>query len=159
MLKLELGTNLKSWKNKKPFSFSLASFTEKSSRYQLFDNDCYYTPKIDEQELYLKTCDFLFEKYKEVYETLLLFFKKKYRATAIFLKAESLLMIKKRLLGREPNMSLIELKKRLDNATKEIKKEEKYYDYVIINRQNKINETIKKIESILKKEGYWLNKN
>jgi len=56
----------------------LASFTEKSSRYQLFDNDCYYTPKIDEQELYLKTCDFLFEKYKEVYETLLLFFKKKY---------------------------------------------------------------------------------
>ena len=68
-------------------------------------------------------------------------------------------MIKKRLLGREPNMSLIELKKRLDNATKEIKKEEKYYDYVIINRQNKINETIKKIESILKKEGYWLNKN
>ena len=88
-----------------------------------------------------------------------IFFKKKYRATAIFLKAESLLMIKKRLLGREPNMSLIELKKRLDNATKEIKKEEKYYDYVIINRQNKINETIKKIESILKKEGYWLNKN
>ena len=47
-----------------------------------------------------------------------------------------------------------ELEKRLKNAENEIKNEAKYYDYTVINKENKLDETIDKIVKILKKEGY-----
>lgn len=86
------------------------------------------------------------------------FYKKYYQAASIFIKAESLNAIKKRLLARQPDMAQVELKKRLDNADKEIKKEEKYYQYTVINKEGKLPETLKKIIKILKKEGYSLKK-
>ena len=86
------------------------------------------------------------------------FYKKHYQAVGIFLKAESLAVIKKRLLDREPNMSGAELKKRLANATREVKKEEKYYKYKVINRQGQLDKTLGKIVKILIKENYKLKK-
>lgn len=86
------------------------------------------------------------------------FYKKHYQAASIFVKPESLAAIKKRLLAREPEMAAGELKKRLANAASEIKKEEKYYAYTVINRQNRLNQTLREIAKILKKEGYRLKK-
>ena len=86
------------------------------------------------------------------------FYAKHYRATSIFIKPESIAAIKKRLLTREPNISSSEFKKRLTNAVAEIKKEEKYYAYTVINRQNQLPQTLSKIVKILKKGGYNLKK-
>jgi len=86
------------------------------------------------------------------------FYKKYYQAASIFIKAESLAAIEKRLLARQPKMTQAELQKRLNNAATEIKKEEKFYQYTVINKQGKLPETLKKITAILKKEGYPLKK-
>ncbi len=86
------------------------------------------------------------------------FYSKHYQAVSIFIKPESLAVVKKRLLTREPNISTAELKKRLINAAKEIKKEEKYYAYTVINRQNRLTNTLRELVKILKKEGYRLKK-
>ncbi len=60
----------------------LASFTEKSSRYQSFDKENYYKPKkimnSKLSELYEKTCDFILDVYSDLVPKLLEFFKKKF---------------------------------------------------------------------------------
>jgi len=60
----------------------LASYTEKSTRYQVFNRDKYYRPKkiMDSEfaNLYQKTGDFLFDTYEALYPKVLEFVKKKY---------------------------------------------------------------------------------
>ncbi len=60
----------------------LASYTEKSTRYQVFDKTKYYKPKklmdSDLGKLYEETSDFLFDSYEEMIEKILPFLKKKY---------------------------------------------------------------------------------
>jgi len=57
----------------------LASYTEKSTRYQVFDKDKYYKPELGELNwLYQETCDFLFSKYNELMPLVIGFFKKKF---------------------------------------------------------------------------------
>lgn len=82
------------------------------------------------------------------------YYKKHYKATSIFIKPESINTIKIRLLSREPNMSKEELAKRLAYAKYELEKEAPFYDYKVINKQNKLSDAIVKVEKILKKEGY-----
>ena len=82
------------------------------------------------------------------------FYKKNYSATTIFIAPESIDDIRTRLLGREPNMDPGQLESRLAYAKHEIEEELPYYDYKVINRQNKINETVDQVIDILKKEGY-----
>jgi guanylate kinase len=84
------------------------------------------------------------------------YYKNNYNAVTIFLKPESLNIIKKRLLKREPNISKEELVKRLKNAKDEIANEENYYDYSIINRDGYLKNTVKDVIKILKKEKYIL---
>jgi thymidylate synthase ThyX len=59
----------------------LASYTEKSSRYQIFDKERYYKPKkvmeSDLAELYVKTADMLFDTYNELLESMNEYMKKK----------------------------------------------------------------------------------
>ena len=82
------------------------------------------------------------------------FYKKKYGAISIFIKPESLEVIKLRLKKRNPDISEAELKQRLKNAQDEIEREEKFYKYKVFNKQDKLEEAIQEIEGILKKEGY-----
>ncbi|MBW2984513.1 FAD-dependent thymidylate synthase [Candidatus Woesearchaeota archaeon] len=60
----------------------LASFTEKSTRYQVFDRDRYYKPKKIRDSrfagLYEKTADFIFETYQKLVPKMIEFLKKKY---------------------------------------------------------------------------------
>ncbi|HOW60533.1 MAG TPA: guanylate kinase [Candidatus Moranbacteria bacterium] len=81
------------------------------------------------------------------------FFKENYRAVTIFVKPESIESLKKRLMDRDPNISQTELKKRLENAKKEIKNEERFYDYTIINKYGKLNQAVKEVIKIIKKNN------
>ncbi|OIO48307.1 MAG: hypothetical protein CO042_00115 [Parcubacteria group bacterium CG_4_9_14_0_2_um_filter_41_8] len=82
------------------------------------------------------------------------FYKKHYHAPTIFIAPESIDDIRTRLLNREPNMDSEQLASRLAYAQQEIKEESPYYDYQVINRQNKLDQTIAKVIEILKKEGF-----
>ena len=86
------------------------------------------------------------------------FYKKYFNATTIFITADSLKDIEKRLVSRDSKISKIELKKRMANAKLEIENEAYFYDYIIKNRQGKIRETINKIEKIIKNKKYKLKK-
>ena len=59
--------------------------------------------------------------------------------------------LKKRLIAREPNIEKNELQRRLQNAENEIENEEKYYDYVVVNEEGKLNQAIQDVEDIIKK--------
>jgi len=82
------------------------------------------------------------------------FYKENYGAISIFIKPESLEVIKIRLQKRNSEMTEKELKQRLKNAQDEIEREEKFYQYKVFNKQDKLDEAIGEIEEILKKEGY-----
>ena len=58
----------------------LASYTEKSTRYQQFDKTTYYKPELDEElnKLYVQTMDFIMDTYTELIPKLTEFTKKKY---------------------------------------------------------------------------------
>jgi guanylate kinase len=85
------------------------------------------------------------------------YYKKKYRATTIFLMPDSIKNLISRLTKRQPDISKEELKRRLKNAKNEIKNEKEFYDFVVVNKEGKIEETANKIIDILKKEGYAFN--
>lgn len=84
------------------------------------------------------------------------YFKDNYGAVSIFIMPDSMENIKKRLLGRQPDMSQEELEKRLINAKAEMEKNMEYYDYIVTNKQDKLDECLEEIFGILKKEDYKL---
>ncbi|KKQ27793.1 MAG: Guanylate kinase [Candidatus Magasanikbacteria bacterium GW2011_GWC2_37_14] len=84
------------------------------------------------------------------------YYKKNYEATTIFIKTESISVLEKRLKGRDPNISEVELKRRLEAAKYELDNEESFYDYVLVNKDNKLEEVLTEIVEILQKEGYIL---
>jgi guanylate kinase len=87
------------------------------------------------------------------------YYKTNFGAVTIFIKPDSLSSIKKRQLARNPEITTKELNKRLESARNEIKNEAKYYDYIIINKQGRLNDTIKQLINIIKKEKYSLKRN
>jgi guanylate kinase len=85
------------------------------------------------------------------------YYKEQFNATTIFIKAESLGTLKDRLIGRDPHISEEELTQRLKAAELELANEEAFYDYIIVNKQGKLAQTVEEIVSILQKEGYRLS--
>ncbi len=82
------------------------------------------------------------------------FYKENYGAISIFIKPESLNTIKERLQIRNSEITEKELGQRLKNAQDEIDREERFYDHIVFNKQDKLEEAIQEIEIILKKENY-----
>jgi len=64
----------------------LASYTEKSTRYQVFDKEHYYKPEnlmsSDLGKIYEETCDFLIDKYTELVQKMTAFMQSKYPKAA-----------------------------------------------------------------------------
>lgn len=83
------------------------------------------------------------------------YYKDNYNATTIFITVNSLEDLRKRHEARGADTEE-EREKRLAYAKYEMEKEGPFYDYSIINDQGKLEETIKKLEEILEKEGYIL---
>jgi guanylate kinase len=79
------------------------------------------------------------------------YFKEAYGAVTIFIKPDSMDNLKKRLLKRQPDISEDELQKRIVNSEDEIKNEEKFYEYIVINEEGKLDEAIEKTAEIIKK--------
>lgn len=84
------------------------------------------------------------------------YYKEHYGAATIFVKTESIGVLETRLKKREPNMSDEELKIRLEAAQYEIDNEEKFYDYVVVNRDGELEDTVGEVVEILKNEDYNL---
>jgi len=83
------------------------------------------------------------------------YYRDNHYATSIFLMPGSLSELEKRLLSRNPDIKKQELDKRLEYASYEICNESPFYDYIVYNKQGKLNEAIKEIEGILIKEKYF----
>ena len=84
------------------------------------------------------------------------YFKEHYNAATIFLMPESIGSLRKRQLARKTDISEDELKKRLQYARYEIKHESPFYDYIVVNKDGKLDSTLKAVERILIKEKYPL---
>jgi len=119
------------------------------------DEDVYYGTYLPELEGKLKeglnvivTPDITGTKY----------FKKNHNATTIFVLPDSMENLRKRHLKRNPSVAPEELEKRLEYAQYEIDNERRFYDYEVINEQDKLGETVDKIIEILKKENYKIEK-
>lgn len=68
----------------------------------------------------------------------------------IFIKPDSLKVLRKRFILRDPTISETEITKRINNAKKEMR-EEKYYDYTVLNPDGQINVAVTKTLRILRK--------
>ncbi len=84
------------------------------------------------------------------------YYKEHHNAVTIFIKTESIDILKDRLVKRDPSISGEELAGRLKAAKYELDNEEDFYDYVIINAEGQLENTVKEVEEILKKEEYRL---
>lgn len=84
------------------------------------------------------------------------YYKKNYNATTIFIMPESIKDLRTRIKKRDPRITNLELKKRLEHAKKEIKQEADFYDYIVINKQGELKKAIEDVKKIIKKECYKL---
>ncbi len=78
------------------------------------------------------------------------YYKKYYDAITIFIAPESLTDLRKRLLNRDPNIDKNELEKRLAGAKQEMENEADFYDYVVINKEGKLDDAIHEVLSYIK---------
>ncbi|OGG87032.1 guanylate kinase [Candidatus Roizmanbacteria bacterium RIFCSPHIGHO2_12_FULL_37_9b] len=73
----------------------------------------------------------------------------------IFLMPESKEQLKQRIKKRKGNMSKKDLELRMRDANKEMKLAGEY-DYTVVNKQGKLEETINRVVEIIKKENFLL---
>jgi len=67
----------------------------------------------------------------------------------IFIKPDSLAVIKKRLINRDPTITPVEIKKRLANAKHEMR-EAKYYDYTVVNHDGKMKQAAQEVAKLMR---------
>ncbi len=77
------------------------------------------------------------------------YLKKEYGALTIFLKTASLEVLKERIKSRG-SVSKKEAEERIQIAKQEIKEESKFYDYIVINKQGELDQTVQKVLKIIK---------
>lgn len=82
------------------------------------------------------------------------YFRKHYGATTLFIEPASVAELEGRLIARNPDLPLEEIRKRLENAQNEIDSEGPEYDYRVTNANGKLDEAIQQVLGILSKEGY-----
>lgn len=84
------------------------------------------------------------------------YYKENYGATTIFIIPESIDALERRIRDRSPELSDEEVAHRKKNAESEMRKEQSFYDYVVVNADGKLERAVREIVAILKKEGYNL---
>lgn len=83
------------------------------------------------------------------------YYKENYNATTIFIMPDSIDNLKMRHIARGAS-NKEELEKRIDYAVKEVEEESPHYDYRVVNKQDQLDNTLKEVFDIIKKEGYKL---
>ncbi|MEK7106787.1 MAG: hypothetical protein AAB899_01195 [Patescibacteria group bacterium] len=84
------------------------------------------------------------------------YFKENFNAVTIFIVPESINAIERRIRERNPELSNADIAKRRANAEAEMRDEESFYDYKVVNADGKLDEAVEQVVAILKKEGYNL---
>lgn len=84
------------------------------------------------------------------------YLKEHYSATTIFIMPPTLEAFESRVRGRAP-MSDTEWQERKAFTEREVREESPWYDYRITNEDGKLQDTVKRVVEILKKEGYTLS--
>jgi guanylate kinase len=74
----------------------------------------------------------------------------RYQVCAVFITAESISTLKKRIIARDPSMAPEKLEKRLVTARKELGAK-KAYDAVVINKQGKLQTAVKRVAAAIDK--------
>ena len=82
------------------------------------------------------------------------FYKTHYNATTIFILPTHMEELSGRLQRRNPEMSNEELRKRTEDAEREIHDDQSFYDYTVTNADGKLEASIDEVVSILVREGY-----
>ena len=82
--------------------------------------------------------------------------KEKYHATTIFIMPESLEQFRGRLRARNPEWSSKEFEARMKITEEEMRVHSPQYDYRVVNADGKLEETVREVMEILRKEGYNL---
>lgn len=83
--------------------------------------------------------------------------KQKYRgAVVIFIKAPSIKILERRLRKRGLDSDFV-IKQRLKDVEKEIKSLERS-DYIVVNKENKLNQAIEEVKNIIKESKYGRRK-
>lgn len=82
------------------------------------------------------------------------FMKKMFGALTIFITAESIDELEKRIRSRQPHIAAAELQERLAQAEKEIREYAPEYDHTLINAHGKLDDTIHQVMDIMSKEQY-----
>lgn len=72
------------------------------------------------------------------------------RVVSIFIKPDSLSVIRDRLIKRDPTITPAEVAKRLQNAQREID-EAKHYDYVVVNPDGQMERAVAEVRSIIQR--------
>lgn len=81
------------------------------------------------------------------------YYQKNYGATTIFLRPDSIDIVRQRLIERHPGISELDLENRIKNAEEELK-EADFYDYVVNNEQGKFDATLQRVIEIMREEEY-----
>ncbi len=84
------------------------------------------------------------------------YYKEQHSAVTIFIIPESIDALEKRIRERSPDLSEAEIAHRRENAAREMRKEQSFYDYVVTNADGKLEKAVDDVVAILKKEGYTL---
>ncbi|MBI4088113.1 hypothetical protein HY418_01890 [Candidatus Kaiserbacteria bacterium] len=82
--------------------------------------------------------------------------KERYNATTIFIMPESLEQFRGRLRVRNPEWSKKEFEARMKITDEEVRVHAPQYDYRVINADGKLDDTVRDVMEILRKEGYNL---
>ncbi len=82
--------------------------------------------------------------------------KEKYGATTIFIMPESLEQFKGRLQVRNPEWSEKEFEARMQITEKEMRVHSPQYDYRVVNADGRLEDTVRDVVDIMRKEGYTL---
>ena len=69
------------------------------------------------------------------------------RVLSIFIKPDSVDVIRDRIVRRDPTITKEEVEKRIDNAKKEME-DAKYYDYVVVNKDGEMEETVVEVRRL-----------
>ena len=79
------------------------------------------------------------------------YLKENYNALLLFFVADSFDILEERIKSRG-GLDEKSIKERIATAKKEVEEESKFYDYIIKNKQGKLEETVEEVIAILEKE-------
>lgn len=81
------------------------------------------------------------------------YLKENFNTTTIFIVPDSLDLLEKRVRSRAA-ISDVEWEERKKHTEREMQEDRHFYDYVVVNKEGKLEEAVEEVLDIMKKEGF-----